>query len=254
MLLVVGAFTLASCGGGGSPAAREAGTEIVARAPEVTITPPETHAPQAIGTIPALTLTAGGDPCEVDIARYFQDPGNDLLRCSAESSGPDIASVDVSGPTLAPGSAGEATVKVIASDSRLEATQTITVTVQELAQAPIEATQTENSPTPETSPQLQPQPQPQSEPETTLTGIGVKVTPSNDGQRADFRVKFVPEDAELTVLDIAVNPSGRIRHLTSFGNTRYFRFSCANGYHGVATISLSMQRTDVETSVQVTCR
>ena len=256
MLLVLGAFTLSSCGGGGSPIGRETSSGTVAHGPEMAITPPEARAPQAVSSIPAQTLTAGENPRQVEIARYFQDPDNDQLTYSAESSDPGVATVGMSGTTLTitPVSAGEATVTVTANDGSLEATHMTTATVQEPAVAPIEVPSTENSQTPQTPHQPQPQPQPKKEPETTLTGISVTVTHSSDGRSATLTVNLVPEDAEVTALGFSVNPSGRIRFVTQIGNARYFRFSCANSYQGTVTIKLSVQRTDVSASVQVNCQ
>lgn len=133
MLIVLGAITLSACGGGGSPANRESDPDVVAHAPEMTITPPEARAPQSVGNIPAQTLTAGGNPGEVEIALYFQDPADDPLTYSAESSDPGIISVAISGTTLTltPVSAGDATVTVTASDGSPETTQTFAATVQE---------------------------------------------------------------------------------------------------------------------------
>ena len=266
MLLALGAFTLSSCGGGGSPAGRETSPGTVARGPELTITPPEASAPRAVSSIPAQTLTAGGNPRQVEIARYFQDPDNDQLTYSAESGDPGVATVGMSGATLTitPVSAGEATVTITASDGILEATQTLAATVQEPAPARPAEERTERSstrsqtpppqPTPTPPPQPTPQQQQRSEPETTLTGISVTVTPSSDGRGASLKVVLVPEDAKLTVLDISMNPSGRISYLALFGNARYFSFSCTNGYQGTTTITFSMQRTNVATSAQVSCR
>lgn len=268
MLLVLGAVTLSACGGG-SPANRETGPGTVDREPEMTITPPEAP-PQAVGTIPMQTLTAGGTPTEVEVTRYFQDPDNDPLTYSAESSDPGILSVRMSGATLtlSPVSAGEATITITASDGGREATQAIAATVQE-PEPPAEQ-QIENSPTRPPAPRPQPTPEPRQppqptpqptppqprEPETTLTDIDIVMTLSDNGRHADLRITFVPEDAQLTVLDYAVDPWGSFSRSRQVGNTRFIRFSCPNRnrYQGIVTITLSMQRTDVATSVHVDCQ
>ena len=255
MLSVLGAALLSSCGGG-APATREAGPEIVAGAPEMTITPPVARSPEAVGAIAEQTLTASGNSSELDIAPFFQDPDNDPLTYSAESSDPGIASASISGSTLrlTPATAGDATVTVIASDGMLETTQTIVVRVREPDPEPPADRRTERSPS---TPQPKPPPQPQqrNEPETTLTDISIQMTLSDNGRHADLRITFVPEDARLTVLDYEVDPWGSFSRSRRIGNTRFIRFHCPNRnrYQGIVTITLSMQRTDVETSVQVDC-
>ena len=260
VLIVLGTITLSACGGGGSSAIGESDPGIVDRSPEMTITPPEARAPQSVGNIPAQTLTAGGNPGEVEIALCFQDPDNDPLTYSAESSDPGIIGVDMSGTTLTltTVSAGDATVTVTASDGSLETTQTIVATVQEPVQEPPAEQRTERPPTSSPTPPPKPTPQPQqrSEPETTLTDINIRMTLSDNGRSADLRITFVPEDARLTVLDYEVDPWGSFSRSRQIGNTRFIRFHCPNRnvYQGIVTITLSMQRTNVSTSVQVNCQ
>ena len=47
--------------------------------------------PEAVGVIPALTLTAGGAAVSASVARYFRDPDGDRLIYQAESN--DAATV-----------------------------------------------------------------------------------------------------------------------------------------------------------------
>ena len=272
VLLALGAITLSSCGGGGSPADMELGPQIGTGAPEMTITPPESRAPQAIGTIPVQTLTAGGSPIQLEIAHYFQDPDNDPLTYSAESSDPGSVRVGMSSTalTLTPVSAGEATVTVTASDGRREATQAIAATVLEPApatspQQDIGNRSTESpAPTPKPGPEPPapqprpepPAPHPRPEPTIRLTGIDVDVRSSSDGRSATLTSRLVPEGAKLTILSISVDPyyAGEFRYLAVFGNARHHKFICATDFRGAATITFDMQRTGVATSVQFTCR
>ena len=269
VLFVLSATMLSSCGGG-SPADKEEGPEIVARAPEMTITPPEARAPQAVGAIPAQTLTAGGNPRQVDIAPFFQDPDNDPLTYSAESSDPGAVSVGMSGTTLTltPVSAGAATVTVTASDGKLEATQTIAATVQEQALVPRDVPPPQQPPPQQPPPQQPPpqqpppqqpppqQPPPQQPPVIALTGIDLGVTSSRDGRIATLRIELVPEGANLPVLGLAMNPdgAGRFRYVTRRGDTLFISFSCADHHRGVVTLTIDARDAGVEESVQFTCR
>ena len=89
--------------------------------------------PRPTGSIPAQTLTVGGAATSLNVARYFTDPDGDRLTYSAASSRTVIVRASASGGTvtLAPVSAGSATVTVTARDpDGLSATQSIAVTVQ----------------------------------------------------------------------------------------------------------------------------
>ena len=147
-----------------------------------------------------------------------------------------------------------------AGDDKLEAAQVIAATVQEPAPAPIDAPRAESSPAPQAPPQpqppLQPQPKPQHEPAIALTGTNVGARFSNVGRSATLTIKLMPENAELTFLDLSLDPddAGLFRYLTRLGNTRYVGFSCANDYRGRVTLTCEMQGTGVEKSVQFTCR
>ena len=90
-------------------------------------------APEAVGSIPAQTLTAGGTAGSVNAGRYFRDPDGDALTYTARSSRSGVVTASVSGSTvtLTPVAAGTATVTVTARDpGGLTATQSIAVTVQ----------------------------------------------------------------------------------------------------------------------------
>ena len=92
------------------------------------------RAPQAIGSIPAQTLTAGGRAASVNIAQYFSDPDDDALTYTASSSRTGIVMAVLSGSTvtLTPVTAGTAMVTVTARDpGGLSATQTVAVTVDD---------------------------------------------------------------------------------------------------------------------------
>ena len=88
--------------------------------------------PEAVGAIPAQTLTASGTAQRLSLADYFRDPDNDLLTFAATSSDAGKLAATVSGSTawLAPGEAGTATLTVTAIDpGGLRAAQALTVTV-----------------------------------------------------------------------------------------------------------------------------
>ena len=96
------------------------------------------RAPEAVGAIPAQTITAG-QTATVDVSSFFSDPDGDELAYAAESSHTDAATVSISGSslTVAAVAAGTATVTVTASDpDGLSATQSAEVTVEAANQAP----------------------------------------------------------------------------------------------------------------------
>ena len=89
------------------------------------------RAPEPLGSIPALTVHVG-DTATLDVAVRFVDPDGDALTYGASSSDPSVASVSVSGATVAVTAlaTGSATVTVSASDpAGLTATQTFRATV-----------------------------------------------------------------------------------------------------------------------------
>ena len=90
------------------------------------------RAPQVVGTLENRTLTLGGGPLVVDVARAFSDPDGDVLTYKAVSSAPTIAAVVVSGDTVTvtPVRPGSATVTVTATDpGGASATQQFAVAV-----------------------------------------------------------------------------------------------------------------------------
>ena len=90
------------------------------------------RAPQPMGRIPAQMLREGAGASPVNVATYFQDPDGDSLTYTAVSSDRGVVSAGVSGSTVsvAPVSAGTATVTVTARDpGGLSATQAFAVTV-----------------------------------------------------------------------------------------------------------------------------
>ncbi|MYC92984.1 MAG: hypothetical protein F4X15_16105 [Gemmatimonadetes bacterium] len=113
---------IAACGGD------ESGTEPT----------DDNQAPNAVGTIPAQTVTAG-EVVSLDLTSYFSDPNGDALTYTATTSAPAVASPSVSGSTLtiAGVSDGSATVTVTARDpGGLTATQNVSVTVERPNTAP----------------------------------------------------------------------------------------------------------------------
>jgi len=89
------------------------------------------QAPQPVGTIPAVSVTAG-QAAAVDLTAYFTDPDGDALTYTASSSNPGVATVAVAGSTLTirGGAQGTATITVVAEDpGGLTAAQAISVTV-----------------------------------------------------------------------------------------------------------------------------
>ena len=91
----------------------------------------DNRSPEAVGSIPPQTLTAGGTAGSVDAGLYFRDPDGDALTYTARSaSGVVAATVSGSTVTLTPLVAGTTTVTVTARDpGGLTATQSIGVTV-----------------------------------------------------------------------------------------------------------------------------
>ena len=96
------------------------------------------RAPQPVGTTPTYTLPEGSGAIAVNVAPYFRDPDGDPLAYTAVTSDGRVVTAVVSGSTvsLAPVSAGTATVTVTARDpGGLSGTQTIAVTVTSSADA-----------------------------------------------------------------------------------------------------------------------
>ena len=94
------------------------------------VEPVANRVPVAVGTISDRTLTVGTSE-QVGVQGYFQDPDGDTLTYKASSDDTDVVFVGVSGAevTLTPKGVGRASVTVTASDGKLIATQTISVSV-----------------------------------------------------------------------------------------------------------------------------
>ena len=133
VLITVGApLWVATCGGDG-------GTEPTPVDPTPPTPPPANRAPTAVGSIAAQTILAG-ESAAVDVASNFSDPDGNTLSFSAASSDDAVAAASVSGSnvTINGVAAGTATVTVTASDpGGLSATQSISVTVEAVNQAPV---------------------------------------------------------------------------------------------------------------------
>ena len=96
--------------------------------------------PTTVGTIPDQTLTEGGTAATVDVSGYFSDPDGDTLTYAAELlNNTTIATVSMSSATvtITPGTPGEATIVIIATDTRgANATQKFAITVNQANAAP----------------------------------------------------------------------------------------------------------------------
>ena len=98
----------------------------------VTVSSAPNRAPERVGTIDPVILTAGASSTNVNVSSKFRDPDNDTLTYTAVSSDTTKATVSVSSSTvtITPKAEGTATVAVTARDTNgLTATQTIVVLV-----------------------------------------------------------------------------------------------------------------------------
>ena len=140
-------MNVAGVGAGGLVTAVSNGTaRITARSGNVsngiTVTvsaPVPNRSPEAVGEITPQRLAENGPSVELDVSEAFRDPDGDELAYSAESSNLPVATVEMTGSmlTIRPGSAGEATVTVTATDpDSLSATQSIPVTVTRMNTRP----------------------------------------------------------------------------------------------------------------------
>ena len=136
VLITAGApLWVATCGGDG-------GTQPTPVDPDPTPPPPPppaNRAPTATGSIDAQTIPAG-ESVSVNVAGNFTDPDGNTLSYTAASSDDAVATASVSGSnvTIEGVAAGSATVTVTASDpGGLSATQSISVTVEAVNQAPV---------------------------------------------------------------------------------------------------------------------
>ena len=96
------------------------------------------RAPEAVGSIPAQSLDAGGR-VTLDVTGYFRDPDGDALTYTAATSNAGVASVSISGSslTVVAVAEGRATVTVTAADpGGLTAAQSAAVAVQRSNRAP----------------------------------------------------------------------------------------------------------------------
>ena len=102
------------------------------RGVRVDFTASANQAPQAIGTIPAQTLTVGGSAANVDVSANFRDLDTATLTYTATSDDTAVATASASDTVveITPESAGSATVTVTASDGTSTATQNIAVEVE----------------------------------------------------------------------------------------------------------------------------
>ena len=136
VLITAGApLWVATCGGDG-------GTQPTPVDPDPTPPPPPppaNRAPTATGSIDAQTIPVG-ESVSVNVAGNFTDPDGNTLSFAAASSDEAVATASVSGSnvTIEGVAAGSATVTVTASDpGGLSATQSISVTVEAVNQAPV---------------------------------------------------------------------------------------------------------------------
>ena len=216
------------------------------------ITPLGNHAPVAVGSTPAQTLTVGESASSVDVAPYFQDPDNDGLTYAAVSNQPGIVTAGISGSTLTltPVSAGAATVTVTAGDGDADVTQTIATTVQGAPRA-VDPTTTPTTPTKTTTTTVQ-------EPENTLTGIRVLLQGSQ-ARKTGMRIIPEPADAQRPGIDYEIDPyyAGSMCCHNTFAESIYLKFICADGYTGNAAITIILSEPNghkVQESVSFTCR
>ena len=96
--------------------------------------------PMAVGSIDAVTLTAGMSSDPMDVSGNFSDADDDELTYGATSSDTAIATASVDGSmvTITAVAHGSATITVTASDGMggMDATQTIMVTVEAVRAVP----------------------------------------------------------------------------------------------------------------------
>ncbi|WP_419933689.1 Ig-like domain-containing protein [Candidatus Palauibacter sp.] len=96
------------------------------------------QAPEALGSIPAQTMTEG-DAVTLDVSSFFSDPEGEDLTYTAESSDAAVVTAGIEGSslTVTAVAVGTATVTVTAADPEgLTATQSAEVTVEAPNQAP----------------------------------------------------------------------------------------------------------------------
>ena len=213
--------------------------------------PEPNHAPEAVGSIPAQTLTEDGKPLSVDVAPFFSDPDGDPLTYTAQSGDPGVVTTGMSGSTvtLTPVSDGTATVTVTAGDGSADAVQSIAVTVR----------QGQRSPSPVTRPTSVSNPP--SEPEIELTGVNIVVAGSKRKTEhfphtIFLRISPEPEGAQLGGFGFSVDPSGNDTGTFTFsdriGDTVHIWFRCDRDFTGVATITF--RGGSIVETFSVTCQ
>ena len=94
------------------------------------------RAPTAVGSIPVQTLTAGDSALLLTVSGFFNDPDGDTLTYTANSSNDSVATANFWFSCRNQRRSGWNTITVTASDGRLTATQTISVTVNAANRAP----------------------------------------------------------------------------------------------------------------------
>ena len=98
------------------------------------------RSPEAVGSLPSLSLRVEDGAASVEVADAFRDPDDDALTYGASSSDPSLATVSASGSTIqvTPVSGGTAVVTVTAEDAGgLRAQQTFEATVENRAPVPV---------------------------------------------------------------------------------------------------------------------
>ena len=97
----------------------------------VTAAPVQNRAPRVSSQIPAHALTVGNSAALLSVSDYFNDPDGDTLIYTSSTSHTAVVTASTSGsPVLiTPVAAGTATITVTASDGKLTATQSFTVTI-----------------------------------------------------------------------------------------------------------------------------
>ena len=97
----------------------------------VTLVASVNQAPTTIGVISDRTLAVEDSPVVLEVSHNFSDPDYDTLTYSAYSDNASVVDASVSGSqvTITPVGKGSATITITASDGKLTARQTISVTV-----------------------------------------------------------------------------------------------------------------------------
>ena len=82
------------------------------------VTVAENRSPEAVGSLPALSLRVADGARTVEVSGAFRDPDDDMLTYGASSSEEAIATVTVSGSMVGvtPESGGTTTITVTATD------------------------------------------------------------------------------------------------------------------------------------------